>query len=198
VRIDVRFPWYEFYVKDKWNGTEAFFAVTLTALVMAVEIPTWGPLARYIESQQWGMPIVVDVFVSAIICFFFICIVLVASGITTQGSWKMNFAVTGAAYLFLAFAGLFNIYLHELLYSGHNFLPWIVEIAGLAAFVPSEWITPNLGTLKVVVPLITFASSIASFSLLSRLCSKYSLPVLVRQSHQGILFVTTLIFLVVL
>lgn len=198
VRIDVRFPWYEFYVREKWNVTEAFFAVSLTALVLAVKLPSWVHLERFIGQRMWGGSTIVDFTLSVVISMLFIFLTYVASGLAAEGSRKKNFTVIGPAYLFLAFAGFFNIYLHELVYNGQNLLPWIMDMIGFGALIPSAWITPNLGTLKAVVPLITLVSSIASFSLLARLSSKHSLPSFVRQAHQGILLITTLIFLLIL
>ena len=198
VRIDIRFPWYEFFVKDKWKVTEGFFAVSLVSLVLAVKLPSWWPLAGLTEQQMWGSHVIASVVLSVLIGVLFIFFVFAASGLLSEGSWETNFAVSGTAYLFLAFAGFFNIYLHELVYNGHNLLPWFVEMAGLGSIIPSYWITPELGTLKIAVPVITLAGSIASLLLLARLSSKYSIPSFVRQAHQGILFITTLVFLVIL
>ncbi|MEI6206096.1 MAG: sigma 54-interacting transcriptional regulator [Desulfuromonadales bacterium] len=197
VRLNVRFPWYEFFVKEKWNEAEGIFAVTLTALVLAIKLPSIRPLAQFAEQHMWSNHAVNDFVVSVMIGMVFIFLVLAASGVLSGESWKKNFAVLGSSYLFLAFAGFFNIYFHELVYHGHNFLPWIVEMSGFGATVPREWITPELGTLKVMVPLITLAGSIASLLLLSRLARKHSIPPFVRKGHQGILLVTTLVFLVI-
>lgn len=199
VRIDLRFPWHEFNVREKWNIVEGFFAVSLASLVLAVKLPSWGPVAGFIKQQMWGSQVVVDAGISVMIGLFFVLIAFAASGVLTGGdSWKKNFAVAGSAYLFLAFAGFFNIYFHELVYNGQNLLPWLMEMIGQGGVIPADWITPNLGTLKSVVPLITLSGSVASFWVLTRLSSKYALPSIVRQSHKAILVVITLVFLVIL
>lgn len=198
VRLDARFPWYEFFVKAKWSLPEGFFAVTLTALVLAVKLPAWRPLAGVIERQPWGGPGLREFALSLSIGVLFVLVTLAASGFPLAKEWKRNFAVFGSAYLFLAFAGLFNIYLHEFVYNGQNLLPWIVRMIGLAGVIPSAWITPELGTLKAVVPLITVGGCLASFLLLVNLSGKHALPPLVRRAHQGILLVTALLFLVIL
>jgi len=120
------------------------------------------------------------------------------SGYPGNVSWKQNFAVAGYAYLFLAFAGFFNIYFHEFVYQGHNLIPWTVEQIGLGEVVPAEWITPNLGTLKALIPLVTLAGAISSLYLLAKLSGKFSIPRFVRLAHQGIMLLTTFVFLAIL
>jgi transcriptional regulator with GAF, ATPase, and Fis domain len=197
VRIDLRFPWHEFNVRQKWDVASGFFAISLTGLVLAVKIPSWQPLDTLIE-QAGGGTMILDSTLSLVIGSFFVFMVLCASGFLTKSSWKEHFSIAGSAYLFLAFAGFFNIYFHELVYTGHNLLPWVVALLGKAGAIPPEWITPNLGTLKAVIPLITLAGFSASFVMLSRLSRTNDLPPFVKQSHQLLLVITTVVFLVVL
>jgi hypothetical protein len=198
VRIDLRFPWHEFNVREKWGTAEGSFAVSLTALVLAIKLPSWGPLDTFITQQTGGSSFIRDSTLSITIALFFVFMACTASGFLTKESWNENFAIAGSAYLFLAFAGFFNIYFHEFVYNGHNLLPWFVEIMGSTGSIPAEWVTPNLGTLKAVIPLITLAGSCASFVMLGRLCRKNDLPESVRTSHQALLVIATLVFLVVL
>jgi transcriptional regulator with AAA-type ATPase domain len=198
VRIDARFPWRESLAREKWDVAGAFFAVSLAALVLAVKLPSWGPFARFLTSHQLVNPLVADVTSSVAIGLVFTALAYLASGFPGVVSWKRNFAVTGYAYLFLAFAGFFNIYFHEFVYQGHNLLPWTVELVGLAAVIPAAWITPNLGTMKVLIPLVTLAGAICSFFMLAKLAGKYSIPQSVRRAHQGIMLLMTLFFLVIL
>jgi hypothetical protein len=198
VRVNLRFPWYEFFVKEKWNVPEAFFPVSLIALFLALKLPSWTPLKILVERQTWLGNVAVDNALSLSIGLLFIFSVIFASGFFSGKSWKNNFAVTGSAYLFLAFAALFNIYLHELVYHGQHLLPWILEMTGFGGNIPLEWITPELGTLKALVPLVTLISFLASFFLLTGLSSKYSLSAFVRRAHQGIMIITTIVFLAIL
>ena len=198
IRLDMRLPWNELFVKERWTLAEAFFALSLTALVLAVKLPGFRPLAALVERQGWGSPETVDILFSVATGTLFMACACAASGLFSRASWKKNFAATGSAYHFLAFAGFLNIYLHEFVYSGHNLLPWIVEMVGLGAVVPHEWITPNLGTLKAVIPLVTLICAVASFLLLSRVNGKNALSPFVLRAHQGLMLVTTLVFLVIL
>ncbi|MCG6538072.1 MAG: hypothetical protein L7F78_25990, partial [Syntrophales bacterium LBB04] len=198
VRVDVRFPWYEFLVKEKWNVTEGYFAVILTALVLAVKLPSTRLFSQWMDQQVWIDRTLLDVLLSLSTGALFILAVVVASGFFSGESWKKNFAISGFTYIFLAFAGFLNIYLHEFVYSGHHLLPWIVEMVGLQSLVPAEWITPNLGTLKAIIPLITLLGLTTSILLFSVLSKKNSMPLMVSRAQQGIMLVTALVFLLIL
>jgi hypothetical protein len=103
----------------------------------------------------------------------------------------------GHVYLFLAFAGFLNIYFHEFVYNGHNLLPWLIDMAGLGSVIPAEVVTPNLGTLKALIPLITLSGAILSLFMLKSIAAKYSLPKIIYRGHFLILSLTSLIFLFV-
>ena len=61
--------------------------------------------------------------------------------------------------------------------------------------IPASWVTPNLSTLKAVVPLITFVGSAVAFYMLLQIQAKTSVGRLAYRCHQLILLGTTLIFL---
>ncbi|MCP4590852.1 MAG: hypothetical protein GY842_08905, partial [bacterium] len=65
---------------------------------------------------------------------------------------------------------------------------------GLEATVPQGWVTPELGTLKAVIPLVTIGSLGASLLLLDRIGGKCGLPTLVRRAHQLILAASAMLF----
>lgn len=196
VRIDARFPWHELETRKKWNLSDALFAVSLVSLVLAVKLPSWEPLARIIAGSSGRHATLADLAASLATGSAFLLAAYFASG--SRGSRRLNFSILGPSYLFLAFAGFFNIYFHELVYLGPDLLPWAFQWAGLEGLVPREWITPNLGTLKILVPLFTLAGALASFLMLGRLGDRYAITRAVRRTHQGVQLLATLVFLVVL
>jgi hypothetical protein len=198
VRINLRMPWNELLERKKADFPGAFFAVFLTALVLAMKLPSWGPFASLIMKSYTGNYYLADIAMAFATGLVFTILAFFASGFPGNGSWRQNFSISGYAYLFLAFAGFFNIYFHELVYSGHNLAPWTIEQVGLHNEIPVAWVTPNLGTLKIFIPLITLLGAISSLVMLSKLARKHAVPLFVRRFHQGILCVTTLIFLVIL
>jgi transcriptional regulator with AAA-type ATPase domain len=198
VRIDARLPWHELLTREKWDAAGAFFGVSLAALILAVKLPSWGPLARFLTNHPLVHPQGADVMASVTIGFVFIAVAFFASGFPGGASWKRNFSVSGYAYLFLGVAGFFNVYFHEFVYRGHNLLTWTVGLVGLGAVIPAVWITPNLGTLKALIPLVTLAGAVSSLFALAKLAGKYSIPASVRRAHQGILLILSLFFLAIL
>jgi len=145
-----------------------------------------------------GNYFVADIAMAIAIGFIFTVLAFFASGFPGNSSWRKIFSISGYAYLFIAFAGFFNIYFHELVYSGHNLAPWTIEQVGLRNEIPVTWVTPDLGTLKIFIPLITLFGAISSFIMLTKLAKKYAVPVFARRFHQGILFVTSVLFLAIL
>lgn len=198
VRINARLPWQELLGSKKWDLAGAFFAVFLAAMVLALKLPAWGPVSSYLIQHFADNPRAAD-FVAVIATgLAFTALALLASGFPRDIFWKKHFTVAGYAYLFLAFAGFFNVYFHEFVYRGHNLGPWIIEQTGLAGVIPEPWITPNLGTLKALIPTITLTGAASSLVVLAKLSEKYSIPVFVRRTHKGILCLTSLLFLLIL
>jgi len=198
VRIDLRTPWQGLRIPRKWDFAGAVFAVLLTALVLAVSLPSWSPLKPFLSEHLPGNPIIINVVVPVLITFLFTVLAFLSSGFPASPSWKNNFSVSGYAYLFLAFAGFFNIYFHELVYSGYNLLPWTVELIGLSAVIPVDWITPNLGMMKILIPLTTLIGSITALFIITRLGEKYSVPLSVRRMQKAIILMTSLLYLFIL
>ncbi|MDT8420389.1 MAG: sigma 54-interacting transcriptional regulator [Desulfuromonadales bacterium] len=198
VRLNARLPWRELLVRERWDVAGAFFAVSLTALVLAVKIPSWKPVSLILPESLAGNALFMDVVVAVLIGLIFTAVAFLASGFPRNSAWKRNFTIAGYAYLFLAFAGFFNIYFHEFVYQGQNLLPWIVELVGMSDIIPADLITPNLGTLKALIPLITLIGAASSISILTKLARKHSISSGVNKTHQGIMIATALLFLLIL
>ncbi|HYA86252.1 MAG TPA: sigma 54-interacting transcriptional regulator, partial [Nitrospirota bacterium] len=131
VRLDMHIPWQDYLIPKKWDVAGSFFSVLLIGLVMAIKLPSWEPMHRILTQYlSFGM-FMTDIAVPLFIAAFFTVIVLFASGFPVSPFWKKYFTVSGYAYLFLAFACFFNVYLHELVNNGPSILPWIVDLIGL-------------------------------------------------------------------
>ena len=188
--------------REKWELPGAMFTILLIAAVLAVKLLSWGPLDRYIAVHlsgfQGGGTFVTDVLFSCFFLFLFTALALLVSGYPESNKWREYFVRVGPGYLFLAFAGFLNTYLHEFIYHGHNLIPWLLESVGLGGIIPVDLVTPNLGTMKVLIPLITLTGGIGSLFMLKAIADKYSLPRMAYRGHQTIIFMTSLVFLLVL
>ena len=182
--------------KEKWAPSDALFAVLVTASVLAVKLPDSGIFRRFIlheSARSHGL--MAGLGENLPIMIVFAALVLLASGFPFKREWKRHFVVAGYAYLFLALSGLLNIYLHEFVYNGHHLLPRGVHFFSFGALELPDWLTPNLGTLKALFPMITLAGGIASLLMLKILADKYAFTPTLYRSHQVILILVMLLFL---
>ncbi len=198
VRINARLPWDDLLARKTVDFAGAFFAVILVALILATKLPSWETFLPVLSWSFTDNLQIKNLATSFAIGLVFTVLVFFVSGFPKSLTWKHNFSVSGYAYLFLAFAGLFNIYFHEFAYHGHNLGPWIAGQTGLEDAVPAGWITPNLGTLKALIPALTLMGSVSSLLMLAKLAEKHSISPVVFRMHQGILSVTSLLFLLIL
>jgi transcriptional regulator with AAA-type ATPase domain len=201
VRLQARLPWQEMMARERWEVPGAMFTILIVGSVLAVKLPTLMPLERYAAEFpvffQGVGTFIKDAALPCLILTLFTALALVASGFPKMDRWREHFVHIGHVYLFLAFAGFLNIYFHEFVYNGHNLLPWLIDMAGLGGVIPAEAVTPNLGTLKALVPLITLSGAIPSLLMLKAIAAKYSLPKIIYRAHQAILILTSLVFLFV-
>jgi hypothetical protein len=201
VRIDARLPWQEMIARERWEVPGAMFTILIVGSVLAVKLPSLTPLYRYAAEYPvfftGAGAFIRDAALPGLILTLFTVLALIASGFPRENRWREHFVHVGHVYLFLAFAGFLNIYFHEFVYNGHNLLPRLIDMAGLGGVFPAETVTPNLGTLKALIPLITLSGAILSFFMLKAIAAKYSQPAIIYRGHLAILSFTSLIFLFV-
>ncbi|MFZ0927742.1 MAG: cyclic nucleotide-binding domain-containing protein [Syntrophobacteraceae bacterium] len=198
-RLNAHYPWQNLLRKDKWDPGDALFAVLVIASVLAVKLPESGIFRRFIlHTSAKSHGLIAGLGQNLPITIVFAALVLLASGFPFKREWKRHFVVAGYAYLFLALSGLLNIYLHEFVYKGHHLLPWGVHLFSFGALQLPDWLTPNLGTLKALFPMITLAGGLCSLLMLKVLADKYSFPQSLYRIHQVILILVMLLFLLIL
>ena len=201
-RLSACFPWQQIMARGKWEMPATMFNILLLASVLAMKLSDWAPLSQPVLLHLIGFPASGAFLKVAAFSIFFVCLftllTIFASGFPVRKNWREYFVRTGPSYLFLAYAGFVNVYLREFVYNGHNLLPWLIESIGLAGFMPPEMVTPNLGTLKALIPLVTLLGAVSSLLMLKAIANKYAFPGLVTQGHNAILLLTSLIFLFIL
>ncbi|HTG82807.1 MAG TPA: sigma 54-interacting transcriptional regulator [Geobacteraceae bacterium] len=198
VRIEARLPWQETLSREKFTTPEASFALLLTALVLALKLPASGPFRSLLSGLGAVPHALAELVAICVVVALFIAAVILSCDPGDAASRKDVFTACGPAYLFLAFAGLFNIYFRELVESGANLVPWILQWTGAGGWIPASWVTPELGTLKYLIPCITLAGMATSLYAIRRLSEKHALSPWVRRRNQGIMLLTGLAFLALL
>jgi len=199
VRVDARYPWQELLRKEKWELNGAMFSLFLVASVLAVKLPESGLYRRFILQAPAAPGSLAAGFGESLPVFaVFVVLALLASGIPFKREGRRHFTQVGHAWQFLGFSGFFNVYLHEFVYKGDNLLPWGVQLFSLGALHLPDALTPNLGTLKALFPLITLAGGIPSLLMLKALADKYALPRAGYRGHQALMALVILVFLIIL
>jgi hypothetical protein len=202
VHLDLLLPKQKILSMGKWEFPRAFFAVLLLASVIAIKIPAWvfshGVSAGAVPVllNPHSMPGELIIYLAMIAGFT--AAVFLASSSANRDAWRRNFIHAGYAYLPMAFFGLFSVYFREFVERGHQILPLTVNLVGLSGAIRSEWVTPNLGTLKGLFPVITLAGAAFSFYLLKEIKEKYSLPPAAYRLNQIVMAAVTVVFLIML
>jgi hypothetical protein len=199
VRVEVRAPWRGIVDGKKWELSRACLAVVLVATVLSLKLAEWitigGTGATGATADAYP-----DLTAPAIVVFValtigYVGLVVLASGGLGRAQIASGFAHAGRVYVPLAVAGFFNIHFREFVEHGSAALPMVVDTLGLAAYIPTSTVTPDLGTLKALIPLVTLASVIAALLMLANVSEKYSFSRASLRAHQLILTATAILFI---
>ncbi|UCD30320.1 MAG: 4Fe-4S binding protein, partial [Planctomycetota bacterium] len=202
VRLDARFPWQGLFTQRNWEFSRAFFAILLVALILAVKLPAWIATNDFLPHRVRNLSLFdipgsnLLIFAAIIIGYF--VLVSVVSLLSNAKDFKKSFVYTGYAYLPLAFVGWFNIYFREFVDHGHEILPLAASIVGLSEYIRMSWVTPNLATLKGLIPIITLVGATISLFMLAKIVEDFSIRRVVHRLHQLIMACTTLLFLFIM
>ena len=197
MHFDLRNPADGILQRPRRQFSEALFAVTLTGAVLASKLTPWltGRTPEVFVSTPWSHREIL--LAMALVAMY--AIIAMLSSIGSQGRrWLATFTVCGQAYLPLAFAGLFTIYLVALIEGGETFLPMVIRSLGLDRWLEPALFTIELGTLHLFTPLLLIAGTAFSWHLLSGLNRQYALNHIGRIGHRVLMLLTCIGFLVVM
>lgn len=177
---------------------DAFFAIFVIATIIAVRLTASGILGRftlYGPAGPHGVPSALAQ--NLLITVLFAALVLIFSRLSINEARKRDLWIAGYAYIFLALSGLLNISLCELIYKSDRLPALLVQAFSFGSIRAPEWLTPNLGTLKILPPLVTLAGGIFSLLMLKKQAQKYAFTTPSYRAHQVIMILTVLILLFV-
>jgi len=168
MQLDLRNPAWGLYGKARGGFSEALCSVTLVGVVLAAKgtpllaghrpevFPRllWGP-------GEWLLALAV---VGA-------CggLALLASLAGAGARWRSSFAGAGLAYLPLGVAGLFVVYFRPLVEGGARLVPLLLAAAGLDGTLDAARLTPELGTLRLLIHPLLVAGGVFSWRALGRM-----------------------------
>ena len=123
---------------------------------------------------------------------------LLASAGTGTSRWRTEFAASGQAYLPLAVAGLFMIYFRPLVEGGARLVPLLVAAIGLGGVLDAARLTPELGTLRLLVYPVIVIGAAFSWAALGRLQRQEGLGAAALFGHRLLVLMAAAAFLWIL
>lgn len=195
MQLDLRNPASALFLPARRTFAEALFSVIFAGVVLAAKgTPLLvGRPAEIFPSGRWSAA---EVGLSLTIVATYVALVILAS-LGQRGRWRATFTLCGFAYLPLAMTGIFVIYLRALAEGGAQLVPLLLTAIGLAGTLDLPRLTPELGTLRLLIPPLLLGSAAISWVVLGRL-RQHDLSRVVISFHRLLVVLTALGFLSVL
>lgn len=195
MQLELHNPASRLFSQTRRNFAEALFSVIFAGVVLAAKgTPLLvGRPAEIFPTVRWSPA---EVGLALTIVATYVALAMLAS-LATRGRWHATFTHCGFAYLPLALTGIFVIYLRALAEGGAQIVPLFFAAIGLAGVLDLARLTPELGTLRLLIPPLLLGAAAISWVVLGRL-RQHDLSRIVISSHRVLVVLTTLGFLWVL
>jgi hypothetical protein len=195
-RLNLRLPWQQLIGRGKWEWSVSIYSLLLIAAVLAIKVPELKfPHKFLIGFNTAPTTVLFESAVLVMIMALFFIAVMIAVGFPFSKNWRKNLLISGYPYIFLAFAGLFNVYFFEFVNHGEKLGIWALNNTGLDRYIPAQWVTPELGTLQIILPVVTIAGCAAALHLLKEIVKRESLTSFFLRANQLLIVLVSIIFL---
>jgi transcriptional regulator with AAA-type ATPase domain len=197
MQLDLRNPAWGLYNKARRGFNEALFSVTLIGVVLAAKgTPLlMGHRPEVFPRTVWNLP---EFLLALSVVAGFSALALLASLGAGRARWKQAFSASGLAYLPLAVAGLFMIYFRPLVEGGARLVPLLVTATGLGNWLDAARLTPELGTLRLLIYPVIVAGGVFSWGVLGRLQRQDGLGASGLFGHRLLILLATAAFVWIL
>lgn len=174
MQLDLRNPAWGLFNKSRRGFYEALFSVTLVGVIIAAK---GAPIAagrspEVFPNTLWSLH---ESLLALCIVITFTAVAMISSTGTRGSRWKAVFTICGLAYLPLAISGLFIIYFRALVEGGAQLVPLVITAAGLDNWLDAARLTPELGTLRLLIYPILVLGALFSWIVLGKLQRQYNL-----------------------
>ncbi len=197
MQLDLRNPAWGLFNKARRGFYEALFSVTLTGVIIAAKgTPLLAGRTMEVFPHtlwNWNESVLALCIVAA-----FTGAALLASTSTRGAGWKPVFTICGLAYLPLAISGLFMIYFRALVEGGAQLVPLVISVTGLDSWLDAAQLTPELGTLRLLIYPLLILGGLFSWVVLGRLQHQHKLGASVLIGHRLLVFLAVAAFLRIL
>ena len=174
MQLDLRNPAWGLFNKARRGFYEALFSVTLVGVIIAAKgapILAGRPLEVF-PHTLWNLH---KSILALCIVTTFTAVAMFSSTGTRGSHWKAVFTICGLAYLPLAISGLFMIYFRALVEGGAQLVPLVIAATGLDGWLDGARLTPELGTLRLLIYPILVLGALFSWIVLGKLQRQYNL-----------------------
>jgi DNA-binding NtrC family response regulator/polyferredoxin len=197
MQLDLRNPAWGLFNKARRGFYEALFSVTLVGVIIAAKgTPLLaGRQAEVFPNVLWNVR---DTVPALGIIATYVGLALLSSAATRSSRRRAVFTICGIAYLPLAISGLFTVYFRALVEGGAQIVPLIITAAELDRWLDAEYLTPELGTLRLFIYPILLMGALFSWVVLGRMQRQYNLTPFGLIGHRLLIVLATIIFIRIL
>lgn len=193
MQLDLRNPVWGLFSRARRSFAEALFCVTLVGVILAVKgMPRFAiHLSDFIRTG--------GAFSELLLALLFVGLYVGAASVASISSrrsrWRATFTVCGLAYLPLAFMALFLLYFRQLVEKGADLFPLTLIALGGGGWFDRAALTPDFGTLRLLIPLLVIGAAIFSWLVFGRLQQQYALNPFGIAAHRVLILCTATAFL---
>lgn len=197
MQLDLRNPVWGLFNRARRSFAEALFSVTLVGAVLAVKgVPILA--ANWAEGEIWRGGAVSEFCLALLFTLLYAGTAFLVSVGRRRSRWMATFTLCALAYLPLAVIALFLLYFRQLVETGANLLPFMAIAVGLGGWIDPAILTPDLGTLRHLIPLIVLVGAFSSWRVLGRQQKQYALNRVGIAAHRMLVLSTASAFLFLL
>lgn len=174
MHLDLRNPAWGLFNRDRRGMAEALVSVLLIGAIIAAKgVPLLaGRRPEVFPRTLWSPR---EFLLGLLMALLAAGMVFLVSLLSRGRHWCREFTVCGLAYLPLAFAGLFAVYFRAFVEGGAELVPLLLTGMGLAGWLDLERLTPDLGTLRLLIAPLLAGGAWVSWRAIGYLRHQYRL-----------------------
>jgi ferredoxin len=196
IQLDLRNPSWGLFNQARRGFSEALFSVVMVGIVIAAKGTPYIFTGEQVTIHNvWSLSEIIAALI--ISSSFAVGAMLISAGMRKY-SWKTVFTICGLAYLPLAFVGLFTIYFRAFVEEGAGVVTLTLAAIGLDNWIDLKHLTPELGTLRMLIYPLIIAGGSFSWVVLGRLKRQHSLRNFNYFGHRFLILFATAAFVYLL
>lgn len=194
MQLDLRNPGSGLFQRSQRDFPEALFIILLIGMLIAAKATPYafGRQPELLPGAVWSGG---EFLTALMIALAYTALAFLGSIVMNRGHWKAAFTYSGLACLPAAFAGLLVLYLRAFVEGGADLVPLTLSAFHLDSWLDPEKLTPELGTLRLLIYPIIIAGGTYSWILLGQLKSRFKLHTYHCFAQRLLVLLATIAFL---